>query len=405
MIAGTSQRLPQWVPRLALAVGALLAALGVLTGLTRMGWNIPLPHRARLTVEHGPLLVVGFFVTLIGLERAVAVGRRFMLLGPVAALASTVGLVLAAPPLAVDSLLLLAYLGFAATFGYLLWVARTAHHTVMFAGALAWLASGLLWIMGFSLPTIVPWWITGFVLIITGERLELARALRPDRPTRIWFFTAITLLLIATGIELAFPEVGARLRGFALLLLAAWLLRCDVARRGLRQHGVLCYSAVCLLHGYAWLAVGGLLALAYGHQQSGFLYDAEIHAVLLGFVFSQVFAHAPIILPAVAGLRLAFRWFAYGAPLALGLSLTVRLAGDLLAHWELRRLGGLGNALSLALFAVTTVLAALLAQRDVSPDRSISARLALQSAGAGGEQGGNDDARLSRRPVMDERWS
>ncbi len=59
MIAGTSQRLPQWVPRLALAVGALLAALGVLTGLTRMGWNIPLPHRARLTVEHGPLLVGG----------------------------------------------------------------------------------------------------------------------------------------------------------------------------------------------------------------------------------------------------------------------------------------------------------------------------------------------------------
>lgn len=172
MIAGTSQHLPQRIPRLALAAGTLLAALGVLTDLTRMGWNIPLLHRAWLTVEHDPLLVVGFFVKLIGLERAVVVGCRFMLLGPVAALASTVGLVLAAPPLAVDSLLLLAYLGFVATFGYLLWVARTAHHTVMFAGALAWLASGLRWTKEFSLPTIVPWWITGFVLIITGERLE-----------------------------------------------------------------------------------------------------------------------------------------------------------------------------------------------------------------------------------------
>ncbi|MFN3336985.1 MAG: hypothetical protein ACK42I_05730, partial [Thermomicrobium sp.] len=393
MIAGTSQRLPRWVPRLAIAAGALLAALGVLTGLARMGWNIPLPHRARLTVEHGPLLVVGFFVTLIGLERAVAVGRRFMLLGPVAALASAVGLVLAAPPLAVASLLLLAYLGFAATFGYLLWVARTAHHAVMFAGALAWLGSGLLWTMGFSLPTIVPWWIIGFVLIITGERLELARVLRPDRPTRIWFFTAVTLLLVSTGLELVFSGVGARLRGFALLLLAAWLLRYDVARRGLRQQGVHRYSAVCLLHGYVWLVIGGLLALAYGHQQSGFLYDAEIHAVLLGFVVAQVFAHAPIIFPAVAGLRLAFRRFAYATPLALGLSLVVRLAGDLLADLELRRLGGLGNAFALALFAATTVLAALLARRDVSPHRSLSARLSLQSAGAGGEREGNDDAR------------
>lgn len=396
MVSGTPQRLPRWIPRLIMAAGALLAAAGVLAGLARMDWHIPLPHRVQLTVEHGPLLVVGFFLTLIGLERAVAVGRRFMLLGPLAALASTAGLIVAAPPLIVKGLLLLAYLGFAATFGYLLWIARTAHHMVMFAGALSWLTSGVLWAMGFSLPTIVPWWISGFVLIITGERLELARVLRPGRTTRFWFFTAILLLLVATAVELVFSDVGARLRGFALLLLAAWLLRFDVAWRGLRQHGVHRYSAVCLLHGYAWLVVGGLLALVFGYQRGGFLYDAHIHAVLLGFVFSQVFAHAPIIVPAVAGVRLVFVRFTYAVPLALGLSLAVRLAGDLLTDSELRRIGGLGNALALALFAVATVFSAFQARRSASPHRSISARLAPQLPRAGGERGENDNAGLSR---------
>ena len=34
-------------------------------------------------------------------------------------------------------------------------------------------------------------------------------------------------------------------------------------------------------------------------------YDAMLHSIFLGFVFSMIFAHAPIILPTITGLAIA----------------------------------------------------------------------------------------------------
>lgn len=390
------RRVAVWLSRGAIALGALSAALGILAGLARMGWHIPLPHRAQLTVQHGPLLVVGFFVTLIGLERAVAVGRRFLFAAPIAGIVSALASVAGAPALIGRSLTLVALLCFTLTFGYLLVVARSVHHAVMFAGALSWFVSSCLLLAGATVPDLVPWWLTGFVLIITGERLELARALRPDRRIRLWFAASVLLLLGATGLESFVPGVGARLRGLAFLSLALWLLRFDVARRGLRQHGVHRFSAVCLLHGYLWLAVAGLLTLVFGHERSGFRYDAQIHALALGFVFSQVFAHAFIIFPAVTGLRLAYRRFAYAAPAVLGGSLLLRLAGDLVADAVLRRAGGLGNALALVVFLIAIATGVRRTQRAHSPRPPGSGRLATHPLGRTGDGGEDSDARLPR---------
>src|SRR3989304_1178957 len=61
------------LPFMALAGLSLLAALG--GGLIRLGW--PLPLVPTLPPNHGPLLVTGFLGTLIGLERAVALKRRW----------------------------------------------------------------------------------------------------------------------------------------------------------------------------------------------------------------------------------------------------------------------------------------------------------------------------------------
>jgi len=59
------------LPLIALGVLVLLGAIG--GGLARLGW--PLPTTAGLVAFHGPLMVAGFFGIVIGLERAVAVGR------------------------------------------------------------------------------------------------------------------------------------------------------------------------------------------------------------------------------------------------------------------------------------------------------------------------------------------
>ena len=60
------------LPLAALGVLALLA--GLWAGLIRIGWPLP-PLEPALPLAHGPLMVSGFLGTLIGLERAVALGR------------------------------------------------------------------------------------------------------------------------------------------------------------------------------------------------------------------------------------------------------------------------------------------------------------------------------------------
>jgi hypothetical protein len=122
--------------------------------------------------------------------------------------------------------------------------------------------------------------------------------------------------------------------------------------------------AICLLGGYAWLLLAGIawMALAQGLP----VRDVALHALGLGFVLSMVMGHAPVILPAVARVKLRFGWPFY-LPLALlHLTLAVRLAGGLAGDgW--RSAGALGNALALVAFAATVLGAIAAARRPPRP--------------------------------------
>jgi len=142
--------------------------------------------------------------------------------------------------------------------------------------------------------------------------------------------------------------------GIGLLGLAVWLLRQDIARRTVKEQGLTRFIAVCLLSGYVWLAIGSVMLLAAGGL-AGVAYDAVLHAILIGFVFSMVFGHAPIIFPAVVRVRMPYHWTFYLPLLVLHASLLMRLAGDGLMLPELRSLGGLLNAAALVLFILNTV--------------------------------------------------
>jgi hypothetical protein len=67
--------------------------------------------------------------------------------------------------------------------------------------------------------------------------------------------------------------------------------------------------AVSMLSGYLWAGCAGAMLIASAVETSVFGYDAVLHALLIGFVFSMVFGHALIILPAVARLRIAYTPF------------------------------------------------------------------------------------------------
>ena len=214
----------------------------------------------------------------------------------------------------------------------------------------------MLWATGTAVHTIAMLWVAFPILTIAGERLELSRFRNPS-PLARRIFSAI-LALIAGG--LFGREFGIVLFAVGLLALAIWLLKEDIAMRTVRGTGLARFIAVCLLAGYAWLAVGALVILAAGGLVPGTRsYDAALHALALGFVFSMVFGHAPIIFPAV--LRVAVPYHAaFYVPLALlhG-SLVLRLAGDALGRIDWTRAGGLLNAIALAAFIASVIGAAI----------------------------------------------
>jgi hypothetical protein len=356
-------------PLMIVAVLALLA--GLWGGLVRLGWQLP-PLSARLLVEHGPLMVSGFLGTLISLERAVALsatrgGRRRYYLSPLLAGLGAVALFLTVPASVPRVLSTLGALGLVVIFVSVYRLQPTTDHAVMGIGALLWLVGNGLWLAGLPLSRVVPWWAGFLILTIAGERLELARVLLLTRMARRSFVAIVAVFVAGLLATLADYDSGIRLAGAALLALGAWLLRYDISRRTIRHSGLTRYIAACLLPGYFWLMVGGLLWLIYGGRYAaGPVYDALLHAVFLGFVFSMIFGHAPIIIPAVMNIRVPYSPLFYGHLVLLHLSLVLRVAGDLLPWVAGRRWGGLLNEIAIVLFLVVTAVAAGRGRRAAS---------------------------------------
>ena len=184
---------------------------------------------------------------------------------------------------------------------------------------------------------------------------------------------AAAVAMLAAGLVVSLPaeRLGVEIAGAGLLLQALWLARYDVARRTVRMGGVTRYMAAALLAGYVWLGVGGVLWIAGDPTQlAGFAYDASLHAIFLGFVMSMVFAHAPVIVPAVLGVKLPYHRGFY-IPLALlHASLALRLlGGDLAGNLTAWQWGGGLNEVAILLFFALVAQSALHARRKSRKSR------------------------------------
>ncbi|MCL4776605.1 MAG: hypothetical protein KJ054_03790 [Gammaproteobacteria bacterium] len=347
-----------------LVLGMLSLAAGVDAGLLRLGWLLPAPGAATV-LDHGPLMICGFFGTVISLERAVALGARWAYLAPLCAGLGGLALLAGFSPLPASALML-AGAGLLSAATWQLYRRQPALHTlVLLVAAAAWAAGSALEIAGWGVPAVVPLWTAFLVLTIAGERLELSRFLPPSAVARRAFAIIVALLLAGAVVSVADLAAGGSLFAAALLALAAWLLRQDIARRTIRERGLTRFVAACLLPGYAWLGIGALVLLADGGLLPGSPgYDAGLHALLIGFVLSMVFGHALIIFPAVLGLRLAYGAIFYAPLLLLHLSVLLRVGGDLAGAGTLRGMGGLLTAAALLLFILTLLAAGLRARRN-----------------------------------------
>lgn len=332
----------------------MLLALIILTaaawaGLIRLGWRWP-ALQPRLPISHGPLMVAGFFGTLIALERAVALGKTWTYLGPLMSGVGGVLLAFGLPGLAGPILITLGSLWLVIVFITILRHHRVDYMVIMALGALALLVGNLLWLFGWQVYQFVLWWAGFLVLTITGERLELGRMVQKPAYSQPLFFVISALYLGGLVVMLYSWNLGIRLAGAGMLGYALWLLRFDIARKTVRQSGLTRFIAVCLLSGYLWLAVAGGIALGYGGFPAGPVYDAMLHAIFLGFVFAMIFGHAPIIFPAVLGLEIDYRPIFYAPLLLLHISLILRTAGELAGIGWTRLWGGLFNVIAVILY-------------------------------------------------------
>lgn len=353
--------------RILLILPAVLALVaGVLSGLARLGVGMP-SFFVMLVGVHGALMVGGFFGTLIGLERAVALGRGWPYLAPFLSGVAAITLLVWPGELWAAMLLVLAALCMSAACVDVWRRQREAHLATLAVAAIAWLLGNLLWWGSGSLIAAVPAWSAFLILTIAGERLELSRFVPTPRASRV-VFGVITILLLLSGVAAGIYPEALRVYALALLLLAGWLLRYDIARRTVRGKGLTRYMAVCLLSGYLWLGGAAALGLAGGLAAGSLLRDAALHALLLGFVFAMVFGHAPVIVPALTRLRL--RWHAgFYLPLVLlhG-SLALRVLSAWNGEFAWRQWGGIGNSLVLLLF-VAMVLESLQVGRPPKEER------------------------------------
>ncbi len=341
-----------------LVLGMLSLLGGVLAGLARLGWDVP-TIAANASGVHGALMVSAFFGTVISLERAVALGRAWAYLAPAAAGAGGVALLGGAPLVVPQGLSLVASAIMLAASIQVLRRLLAPFTVVLASGALCWAVGNLVWFVFGATSVATPWWFAFLVLTIGGERLELSRFIPTPRAARRVFFAIVGALLAGAALSLYEEGHGLALFSVALLSLAAWLLAFDIASRNVRRDGLPRFIALCLLTGYVWLGVAGILGTGGGFALGHAWRDSTLHAVGLGFVFSMVLGHAPIIFPAVARVKIPYHVSFYLPLVALHTTLLLRVCGGIAGDFTLRRIGGLANAYALLAFIAVLVIGIL----------------------------------------------
>jgi hypothetical protein len=325
-------------------------------GLVRLGWSMPVLQPTLVTF-HGPLMVSGFLGTLISLERATEMGYRWTYAVPALTGVGALILITGSSLLVGGSLMTLGSFGLFIVFIVIMRIQLTLFNVVMGVGALLWLIGNIFWMTGFPIYRIVFWWAGFLVLVIAGERLEIIRMLRVSKSTKAAFLVALGIFLLGLVLTSVNYGNGIRLLGAGMIGLMIWLIRYDIAWRSVRETGLSRFTAICLLSGYIWLGTSGAIALSMGSVTPGLTYDAVLHALFLGFVFSMIFGHAPVIFSEVLGVPVSYQPQFYAHLVLLHLTLIMRVVGDLCGWVFGRQLGGLLNVLVILIFLANTLYA------------------------------------------------
>ncbi len=255
-----------------------------------------------------------------------------------------------------------------------LWVKFNLFTSLMSVGSVIWLAGIVIWMARWPVFNVYLWWMSFVLFTLIGQRLELGHRIHLVTPPFKGLALSMGIVLLglismAVG-HLSNPDqmgivqdaivdprlkIGMIMAGVGTVLTALWLLRYDAAWATMKNGGIAGYTATCLISGYLWLAVSGLLSIAFAGYVSGVRYDALLHSFFVGFVFFVIFSHGPIIFISALGLRFPNVKILIAEAVLLHITLLIRIAGDLFRYAPAKKAGGLLNALVIAAFLLTLI--------------------------------------------------
>jgi hypothetical protein len=334
----------------------LALVMGIAGGWVRVGYlGLVIPHAA---ANHGILMVGGFLGTLISLERAMVMKNRFWLLIPLlSGLSIPASLLFPGWPAFGFGLLLTASLGLMVIMYLQSLRHPVVYQYVMTMGTVFWMAGNFMLIYSGFVPAAVPWWI-GFILFtIVGERLELSKFLPTPKAAKNGLL--LLLLLFFIGIWIPFHSYGNWLMGTSAIMISFWLLHFDMAKIASKKADQFKYIGIGLRVGYVWLTLHGIILCFF--EPHPLYYDLYIHTFFLGFTFSMIWSHAPIILPMVLNIRQSpYHPILWAGWAVFQLTLLGRVIVSLIGLAEWRTIFGMLNGWTIivmfVLMAVITIL-------------------------------------------------
>lgn len=345
--------------RLLIVVFAMFCLLsGLWSGLNRIGWDITI---LPITAHHGAIMVGGFLGTLIALEKIIPLKMKALYLIPVSNALSVVFFFANQPQISIY-ILVASSLSLAGVFLFYFRTQRTIIYILMLVGAVCWLVGNVLLLTNFFYPLAFPWWTAFALFIITAERLELMKFLPVGKLSKNILVVLLASFLI--GVTLSFHGIGNLICGLSLIGIAIWLLRHDMIAINLKKKNLPKFVAVTLLCGYISLLLTGIFFFSLSDQW--LTYDALIHSFFLGFVFSMIFAHGPMILPGIMGIAaIPFDKILYGWLVVLQVSWLARIFSDVLVEMEIRKFSGLLSAIAIVGYLITIATLTIKSQRYV----------------------------------------
>lgn len=335
------------IPFVALAMLCLLS--GLWSGLNRIGWTF-LPLAA--TAHHGAIMVGGFLGTLISLEKIVPLKQKILFAIPIASALSVVFFIANNPTLSI-ALLIFSSIGLVGVFFFYFSQQRSLIYALMLVGAIQWMVGNVLLITKNFYPLAFPWWMGFILFVITSERLELMKFLPVSTASRRLFVTFLIVFII--GVLISFHGIGNIFCGMSLATISLWLMKHDVIGITIRKDGLTQFVAISLAVGYIALLLTGILLITLTNQW--FAYDVIVHTFFIGFVFSMIFAHGPIILPGVLGISIKpFHKILYFWLFLMEASWLIRIFADAFTALNLRKVSGVLSALAIIAYFITMAM-------------------------------------------------